>query len=86
MKINTNELGTTVVTALGVHKNEHTLGYAISTIQGSQLVKAGVTLNPFEALYGKAAGVGISIGSAGPEGGVNIKIRGAGSLESTGNT
>jgi iron complex outermembrane receptor protein len=86
LKSNSNVLGETVVTALGIERKEHTLGYAISTIGGSELVKAGVTLNPFEALYGKAAGVGISIGSAGPEGGVNIKIRGAASLEATGNT
>lgn len=86
MKVNTNVLGETVVTALGVERKEHTLGYAIATIGDSELVKSGVTLNPFEALYGKAAGVGINIGSAGPAGGVNIKIRGAASLESTGNT
>lgn len=71
-----------VVTALGIKREERALGYATSTVKGEELLKAGTTLNPALALYGKAAGVGINIGSAGPTGGVNVRIRGAGGLES----
>jgi len=75
-------IGEVVVTALGVKRDKRSIGYATSTVKGSELVQAGTPLNPALALYGKAAGVGINIGSAGPTGGVNIRIRGAAGLES----
>lgn len=75
-----------VVTALGIKRDKRSLGYATSTVSNDQLVKAGTTLNPALSLYGKAAGVGVNIGSAGPTGGVNIKIRGAAGLESNSKT
>lgn len=71
-----------VVTALGVKRDKRSIGYSIATVKGTELQQAGTTLNPALALYGKAAGVGINIGSAGPTGGVNIRIRGAAGLES----
>ncbi len=71
-----------VVTALGVKRDKRSIGYATSTVKGEELTKAGVTLNPALSLYGKASGVGVNIGSAGPTGGVNIRIRGAAGLES----
>jgi iron complex outermembrane receptor protein len=86
LKVNKNVLGETVVTALGVRRDQRSLGYAISTVKGGDLVKAGQTLNPFLSLYGKAAGVGVNIGAAGPEGGVRINIRGAASMNPGENT
>lgn len=80
------QLGEVVVTALGIKRDRRSLGYATSTVTGDELVKAGTTLNPALSLYGKAAGVGINIGSAGPTGGVNIRIRGAAGLESNAKT
>ncbi|MBV8252932.1 MAG: SusC/RagA family TonB-linked outer membrane protein [Chitinophaga sp.] len=73
-------LNEVVVTALGIKQNRKSLGYAVSSIKGDELTQAGTTLNPVQALYGKAAGVGVIAGSAGPMGGINIKIRGAASL------
>ncbi|OQP57278.1 SusC/RagA family TonB-linked outer membrane protein [Niastella vici] len=75
-----------VVTALGIKREKKAVGYATATVKGEDLVKAGATLNPFLAMYGKAAGVGINISSAGPTGGVNVRIRGAAGLESNTNT
>ncbi|WP_018630406.1 SusC/RagA family TonB-linked outer membrane protein [Niabella aurantiaca] len=75
-----------VVTALGIKREKRSLGYATSTINGEDLLKAGATQNPFLALYGKAAGVGVNIGSGGPTAGVNVRIRGAAGLESGTNT
>jgi iron complex outermembrane receptor protein len=69
-----------VVTALGIKRDTRALGYAVSTVKGEDLVKAGLTANPIAALYGKSAGVGIQSTSAGPMGGMNIKIRGSASL------
>jgi TonB-linked SusC/RagA family outer membrane protein len=76
------DMESVVVTALGIKRNVQGLGYATSTVKGEELLKAGTTLNPALALYGKAAGVGINIGSAGATGGVNVRIRGAAGLES----
>lgn len=75
-------MGEVVVTALGIKRDKRSIGYATSTVKGEELLQAGATLNPALALYGKAPGVGINIGSAGPTGGVNVRIRGAGGLES----
>lgn len=75
-----------VVTALGIKRDKRSLGYATSTISGDDLTIAGATQNPFLAMYGKAAGVGVNIGSGGPAAGVNIRIRGAAGLESGTNT
>lgn len=75
-----------VITALGIKREKKSLGYATATISNDDLMKTGATQNPFLALYGKAAGVGVNIGSGGPTAGVNIRIRGAAGLESGTNT
>jgi len=69
-----------VVTALGVKRERRSVGYSIATIKGDELLKSGATMNPFLALYGKASGVGVNTGAAGPMGGLKINIRGAFSL------
>ncbi|WP_188315951.1 SusC/RagA family TonB-linked outer membrane protein [Chitinophaga agrisoli] len=79
-------LSDVVVTALGVKRDRASLGYAISTIKGEELTKAGATMNPFLALYGKASGVGVNAGAAGPQGGIRINIRGAASMNPDQNT
>ncbi|WP_140937751.1 SusC/RagA family TonB-linked outer membrane protein [Sphingobacterium lumbrici] len=75
-----------VITALGIKREKRSIGYATATITADDLTKAGATENPFLAMYGKAAGVGVNIGSGGPTAGVNIRIRGAAGLESGTNT
>lgn len=80
------ELNEVVVTALGIKRERRSIGYAVSTINSTELTKAGTTMNPFLALYGKAAGVGVNTGAAGPMGGLKINIRGAASLNPNQNT
>ncbi|GHT58149.1 SusC/RagA family TonB-linked outer membrane protein [Bacteroidia bacterium] len=75
-----------VITALGIKRDNRALGYAVSSIRGEDMIKAGVTSNPLATLYGKAAGVGIQATAAGPMGGMKINIRGAQGLESTSGT
>ncbi|MDP4262397.1 MAG: SusC/RagA family TonB-linked outer membrane protein [Bacteroidota bacterium] len=82
MDVKEGTMDEVVVTALGIKRDRRSIGYATSTVKGTELQQAGTTLNPALALYGKAAGVGINIGSAGPTGGINIRIRGAAGLES----
>jgi len=73
-------LNEVVVTALGVKRERKSLGYATSSIKNEDLTKAGTPLNPFLAIYGKAPGVGVAIGSGGAMGGIDIKIRASASL------
>lgn len=82
----TTSLDDVVVTALGVKRERRSIGYAVSTIKADELTKAGATMNPFLALYGKAAGVGVNTGVAGPMGGLKINVRGAFSLNGEQNT
>nr|WP_320021685.1 SusC/RagA family TonB-linked outer membrane protein [uncultured Draconibacterium sp.] len=86
--LKTEEVGLdeVVVTALGIKRDTRALGYAISTVKGVDLVKAGISSNPLTSLYGKAAGVGIQATAAGPMGGMKINIRGAQGLESSSGT
>ena len=81
-----SSLDDVVVTALGVKRERRSIGYAVSTVKADELTKAGATMNPFLALYGKAAGVGVNTGVAGPMGGLKINIRGALSLNPDQNT
>ncbi|MFT3748422.1 MAG: SusC/RagA family TonB-linked outer membrane protein [Agriterribacter sp.] len=81
-----NKLDEVVVTALGVKRERRSIGYAVSTVKAEEITKAGATMNPFLALYGKAAGVGVNTGVAGPMGGLKINIRGALSLNPDQNT
>ncbi|HYH55695.1 MAG TPA: carboxypeptidase-like regulatory domain-containing protein, partial [Anseongella sp.] len=75
-----------VIGPLGIKREFKSIGYAVSNISGEELTKAGATLNPVLSLYGKASGVGVNVGSAGPMGGINIKIRGAAALDASSNT
>lgn len=86
MEDDSEQLDEVVVTALGMKRSHKSLGYAISTVKGEDFLVAGKSANPFASLYGKAAGVGIQTGAAGPTGGINIKIRGAASLQSSSKT
>jgi len=78
-----SKLNDVVVTALGIKREKKTIGYSITSLKGDDLMKAGNTVNPLTTLYGQAAGVGITVGSAGPTGSVNIKIRGSAGLDAS---
>lgn len=74
-------LGEIVVTALGVERQEQSLGYAVSEIQGSEVAETNM-VNPVAALQGKAAGLSISGSDGGSFGGNKISIRGQSTLGS----
>ena len=70
-----------VVTALGVSREKKALGYAVSEVKGSDLIKSrGGVSNPVNALQGKVAGLQISSSSGSMGGSSKIIIRGANSL------
>ncbi|HEY5465235.1 MAG TPA: SusC/RagA family TonB-linked outer membrane protein [Hanamia sp.] len=64
-----------VVTALGIKRERRSLGYSVTTVQGSTLTQARET-NFVNGLEGKVAGVNVSNVATGPGGSANVVIRG----------
>ena len=70
-----------VVTAMGISREKKALGYAVSELQGEELLKSrGGLNNPVNALQGKVAGLQISSGAGSMGGSSKMLIRGANSL------
>ncbi len=71
-----------VVTALGIKKEQKTLGYSVASIGAEELTKTGAP-NFAAALYGKAPGVRISSAPGGNVSAVAINVRGYSSITGT---
>ena len=76
---NAKNLDEVVVTAMGITRNEKTLGYAATTVKSDEIVGARTT-NVADALSGKVAGVQVSATSGDPGSVTNVVIRGYGSI------
>jgi len=70
-----------VITAYGNQKKKAVTGAATSV--GKQIIEARPITNVADALQGVAPGVSVSSASGQPGGGVNIQIRGAGSINAS---
>ncbi len=68
-----------VVTAMGIKREERSLGYAVSTISAKDITLSGTT-DFASALYGKAAGLRVNAANGGASSAVNIQIRGVTSI------
>ncbi|HYG40995.1 MAG TPA: SusC/RagA family TonB-linked outer membrane protein [Cytophagales bacterium] len=68
-----------VVTALGIKREEKTLGYAVTKVEGASLTKARET-NVANSLVGKIAGVNVTPTAGGPGSSANVNIRGVNSF------
>ncbi|UJH90728.1 carboxypeptidase-like regulatory domain-containing protein [Antarcticibacterium sp. 1MA-6-2] len=77
-------LNEVVVTALGIKRETKALGYAMSEVDGEELVQTN-TINPVRGLQGKVAGVSIGASDGGLFGNSKIQIRGVSSLNSSNN-
>lgn len=76
-----NALDDVVVTALGVSRQKKALGYAMTEVSGSDLLKSrGGVSNPVNALQGKVAGLSITSSAGSMGGSSKILLRGANSL------
>ena len=75
----TQLLDEVVVTALGITREEKTLGYALQEVNGESLLESRET-NIANALTGKIAGVQIIRSSGGPGSSSKIQLRGNNSL------
>ena len=75
----TKQLSEVVVTALGIERDERSLGYAVQEIDGETLNKVNET-NVVNSLQGRVAGVQINGNTGGLGGSSRILIRGANSV------
>ncbi|NTS42626.1 SusC/RagA family TonB-linked outer membrane protein [Flavisolibacter sp. BT320] len=78
------DMGTVVVTALGIAKQSRGLGYAATSVKPEELT-VNRTPNVMNALQGKIAGVNISSLGTGPGGTSKIRIRGQSSISGQNN-
>ena len=82
LREDSQQLREVVVTALGIKKDTKKLGYAVSTINADEIVKAGAP-NLASAMYGKAPGIRITQTQGGSAGAVSINVRGLTSITGT---
>ncbi|MDN5201085.1 SusC/RagA family TonB-linked outer membrane protein [Fulvivirgaceae bacterium BMA10] len=73
------QLGEVVVTALGVSREQSSLGYSVQSIGGDAIKEAG-TSNVIDALRGQVAGVQINNSGGQAGGGTSMVIRGFSSI------
>lgn len=74
-------LGEVVVTALGISKSARSIGYSVSSVSGSDLVKSGEP-NAIQGLAAKASGVVVTGSSGTPGSSTKIILRGPSSFSS----
>lgn len=82
MQEDAGELGTVVVTALGIERKSKALQYSITQVAGENLTQAR-EISVANALEGRVAGVNVSKIASGPGGSSRVVIRGAKTLGST---
>jgi TonB-linked SusC/RagA family outer membrane protein len=79
LKRSMTELNEVVVTALGIQREQKSLGYATTKIEGTQLTEA-ISNNWTDALSGKVAGLNLIRSNSGPTGSSSIILRGENNL------
>jgi len=75
LNVKSIQIEETVVTALGIRREERALGYAVSKVNGEELIKARET-NVINSLAGKVPGLIINSTAGGPAGSSRVIIRG----------
>lgn len=79
LRENVQPLSEVVVTALGIDRNQRSLGYSATTLHAADLNGVGNT-NIVSALYGKVPGMRIRTAPGGATSAVSVQIRGFNSL------
>ena len=75
-----------VVTALGIKRDEKSLGYAAQKVGGDVLASATNSANWLSGLTGQVAGLNIQQSNSGPGGTTRVTLRGESSVDFTNNT
>lgn len=84
LKSSSNALNEVVVTALGIKREERSLGYGVTKIEGKDVADAPSN-NWSDALKGKVPGLNLTQASSGPLNSTRINLRGDRSLSPYGN-
>lgn len=79
LQVAATQLDEVVVTALGITREEKSLGYAVSKVD-SEVINNTVSGNWLNSLSGKVAGLNFDGASSGPGGSMRVTLRGEGSL------
>ncbi|GAF05064.1 SusC/RagA family TonB-linked outer membrane protein [Saccharicrinis fermentans] len=79
MESDSEDIDEVVVTAMGIKRSEKTLGYAATTVNNEELIKARNT-NVSSSLSGKVAGVQVQTNSSDPGAASSVVIRGFSSI------
>ena len=82
LREDTQSLDEVVITALGIRRESKALGYAMTTINASDIVKTA-SPNFATSLYGKVPGVRIQAAPGGTSTAVSITVRGLSSITGT---
>jgi len=75
-----------VVTALGIKRDEKSLGYAAQKVDGEALASASNSTNWLSGLNGQVAGLNIQQTNSGPGGTTRVTLRGEASVDFSNNT
>ena len=76
MKSDVRELESAVVTALGIKREEKSLGYSTQTVGEETFANATASTNWISELTGKVAGLNIATSNSGPAGSTRVTLRG----------
>ncbi len=85
LKDESQKISEVIVTALGITREEKSLGYAVSKLSNEEFT-AAESANWLSGLNGKVAGLNMDASSAGPAGSMRVTLRGEGSLSHDKNT
>lgn len=83
LSTNGEQLNEVVVTALGVSREQRTLGYSVTTVNGD-LMQSAREVNVANSLGGRVAGLKVTPSSGGPGGTSKVLLRGVASMNSGG--
>lgn len=75
-----------VVTALGIKRDEKSIGYSAAKVEGEKFANAGTTNNWLNGLTGQVAGLNIDRSNSGPNGSMRVTIRGESTADLANNT
>jgi len=66
----------TIVTALGIRRDEKSIGYSAAKVDGDKFASANASNNWLNGLSGQVAGLNIDRSNSGPNGSMRVTIRG----------
>ena len=79
-------LESVVVTALGLKRDEKSLGYAATKVDGDRFANSTTASNWLNGLSGQVAGLAIDRSNSGPGGSMRVTLRGESSVDLTNNS